>query len=83
MKHLFYLAVLSITLFSCEKDDSDIAEKSSKNTEQNDRAGDRVTATISYYNNDGEDRLEGIIDSLSAEEGNTDEFDRAAIAVTE
>ena len=84
MKHLFYLAVLSITLFSCEKDDSDIAEKSSQNTEQNDRAGeDRVTASISYYNNDEKDRLEGIIDALSVEEGNTDEFDRAAIAVTE
>ena len=63
MKHVFYLAVASLFLFSCEKDDSDIAEKFSKNAEQNDQASDRVTASISYYHNpDQIDQADGGFD---------------------
>ena len=58
MKHVFYLAVASLFLFSCEKDDSDIAEKFSKNAEQNDQASDRVTASISYYHNPNPDQVD-------------------------
>ena len=80
MKHLFYLAVVSITLFSCEKDDSDIVN--SKELQQSEHQAyeeDRITASISYYNNDEEVMDDVIIDSLSKND-RAEGIDRAAIA---